>query len=208
MKTIKLLTLALFFITFISCDDDNDIQLIEVTAETYTNLDATFEGGRDQMTGILHPVTGDFGKFNFATGATTTSTTDWDIAFRGTDIIINGGVSFGATDEPTRTGIGAAYIANMPIADVTEVDLTLLAQDSATGYVITSDWYTYNGATMILSANAGITLVIKTHDGNYAKVQILSYYKDNPASPNAFTDEERYYTFNYVYQPNEGVTTF
>ena len=45
-------------------------------------------------------------------------------------------------------------------------------------------------------------------DGKYAKVEILSYYQGAPDSPDAFTDQSRYYTFNYVYQPNSGETTF
>jgi hypothetical protein len=49
-------------------------------------------------------------------------------------------------------------------------------------------------------------LVFRTHDGKVAKVEILSYYRDAPAQPNAFTDEARFYTFRYVYNPNEGET--
>jgi len=49
-------------------------------------------------------------------------------------------------------------------------------------------------------------LVIRTHDDKYAKVEILSYYKDAPAEPDGFVDESRFYTFNYVYNPNEGQT--
>ena len=39
-------------------------------------------------------------------------------------------------------------------------------------------------------------------------MEILSYYKDAPENPDAYTDETPYYTFNFVYQPNEGVTSF
>jgi len=49
-------------------------------------------------------------------------------------------------------------------------------------------------------------LVIRTHDGKYAKLEILSYYEN--AEPNATFDNYRYYTFDYVYQPNEGETSF
>ena len=40
------------------------------------------------------------------------------------------------------------------------------------------------------------------------KMEIQSYYKDAPESPNPFTSQGQTYTFNYTYQPNEGVTTF
>ena len=39
-------------------------------------------------------------------------------------------------------------------------------------------------------------------------MEILSYYKDAPAEPDAYTSESPYFTFNYVYQPNDGVTPF
>ena len=212
MKTIKLLTLAVLFITFASCDDDNDIQLIDVTSETFSNLHAPQQGGIDQM-GNPIPISGDFAKFDFASGLITTSGTEWDIAFRGTTIIINGGVSFGATDEPERTGNGAVYIASGTMTSITDVNSISFIQDSATGYAITTGsgngWYTYAGApTHLISPTPGKILVIKTRDGKYAKVEILSYYKDAPSNPDAFTDIDNYYTFNYTYQPNEGVTEF
>ena len=54
---------------------------------------------------------------------------------------------------------------------------------------------------MIITPIAGVTLVIRTADGKYAKMQIISYYKDAPQliDPNGQT---RMYTFRYVYQPN------
>lgn len=214
MKTIKLLVLATAFIGFTSCDDDkNDIQLIDVTSETFTNLYAPLIGGYDQM-GNFTPFSGEFTKFDFATGITTTSETEWDIAFRGLDIIINGGVSSGAPDEPARTGNGAVYIANTTIDLVTDVNLTLFTQDDISGYAIPGDgngWYTHlpNPVNLII-ANPGKILVIKTRDGKYAKVGIISYYKDAPenADLDSMVNEPRYYTFNYEYQPNDGVLTF
>ena len=56
----------------------------------------------------------------------------------------------------------------------------------------------------IVSPIPGKVLVFRTRNGNYAKVQIISYYKDAPSNPDASSDESRYYTFNYVYNPNEG----
>lgn len=114
----------------------------------------------------------------------------------------------GTTDEAERTGNAAAYIATGTLASVVSVNSESLEQDSVNGYVL-SNWYTYAGPpTHLISPTAGKILVIRTHDRKYSKVEILSYYKDAPDIPDAFVDEERYYTFNYVYQPNEGVTTF
>lgn len=201
-KTLKLLSLFVIAITFTSCssdDDDNQTQL-QIEAETVSNLYAPQNGGQGQ------PVSGEFTKFSFASGATTTSSTDWDIAFRGTSIIINGGTSSGTTDEAERNGNGGAYITTDTFANVTEVETDSFLQDSETGHVL-SNWYTYAGPpTHEISPTPGKILVIRTHDGKYAKVEILSYYED--AQPNAEYNNYRYYTFNYVYQPNEGETSF
>ena len=154
------------------------------------------------------PVSGPFVKFNFKTGKTTTSDTDWDIAFRATTIILNGGESSGTTDEPTRTGQAAAYIASGTLEDITSVDASLFVQDSASALAITTGsgngWYNYTGPPdHLIKPIPGKILVFRTADGKYAKVEILSYYKD----ANKDLDSS-YYTFNYVYQPNTGVTSF
>ncbi|WP_445732154.1 HmuY family protein [Mariniflexile sp.] len=207
MKTIQLVTLVTLFIGFTSCNsDDNTTPLLEVESQNISNLYAPQEGGQGQ------PVSGQFAKFDFATGQTTTSGTEWDIAFRGTTIIVNGGVSLGTTDEPERTGNAAAYIANGTMASITDVDASLFTQDSNTGYAIASGsgngWYLYDSQANLITPIAGKILVFKTRNGNYAKVEILSYYKDAPSNPKVAVDEGRYFTFNYVYQPNEGVITF
>ena len=207
MKTIKILALFVLTAFFASCDDNDTVTLLEVESETVSNLHAPQQGGQGQ------PVSGEFTKFDFETGAITTSTTDWDIAFRGTSIIVNGGVSLGTTDEPERTGDAALYIVDATFAGVAGANDNLLTQDSASGYAIPTGsgngWYSYAGPpTHLINPIAGKVIVIKTTEGKYAKMEILSYYKDAPANPNAFTDESRYYTFNYVYQPNEGVAIF
>ena len=206
MKTIKFLTIALAMTSFLACSDDSD-DLLPVVSITVEDLHAPQEGGMGQ------PISGPFTKFDFDTGMETDSETDWDIAFRATDIIVNGGSSMGTIDEPTRNGDGGAYIAMGTMADVTEVDVSLFTQDSENGYAIMSGsgngWYTYTGPpTFLVTPTAGRILVFKTADGKFAKVEILSYYQGAPDSPDAFTDQSRYYTFNYVYQPNSGETTF
>jgi hypothetical protein len=210
MKTIKFLTLLAIFIGFSSCsNDDDDSVILEVESETVLNLFAPQEGGMDQM-GNPIPVSGAFTKFDFSSGATTTSETEWDIAFRGTSIIINGGVSYGATDEPERNGNAAAYIANGTFAGVVSVNTSNLEQDSVNGYVL-ADWYTYTGPpNHLILPTAGKVIVVRTRDGKYAKLEILSYYKDAPEeiSAEAAANDARYYTFDFAYQPNDGETTF
>ncbi len=208
MKTVKLFTLLTLFIVTSSCSNDNDDEIfLQIETNSVMNLHAPQTGGMDQM-GNPVPISGEFTKFDFSTGTTTTSDTEWDIAFRGTSIIINGGVSSGSTDEPERTGNAAAYMATGTIASVKAVNTSLLEQDSVNGYVL-SNWYTYAGPpTHLITPTAGKIIVVRTQDGKYAKIELLSYYKDAPENPDAYTDEERYFTFNYVYQPNEGELTF
>ncbi len=208
MKTFKLFTLLALFIAFTSCSNDDDgTTILEVESRTVSNLHAPQTGGIDQMGNPL-PISGEFTKFDFSTGLTTTSATEWDIAFRATSIIVNGGVSLETTDEPVRTGNAAAYIATGTMVSINSVDSSSLEQDSVNGYVM-AQWYTYAGPpTHLIAPTPGKILVIRTRDGKYAKVEILSYYKDAPDNPDAFVDEERYYTFNFVYQPNEGDITF
>lgn len=204
---------SLVFLTFVliahtSCSDDDALpQLSPVEADLVSNLFAPQTGGQGQG-----PISGEFTKFDFATGGETTSDTEWDIAFRGTTIIVNGGESQGTTDEPGRTGNAGAYIALSTFDEVTDVEEELFDQDSVSELAISTGsdngWYNYNFMTNVVSPLAGRILVFRTRDGKYAKVEILSYYKDAPANPDGFVDESRYYTFNYVYQPNEGVASF
>ncbi len=205
-KVVQFLTLLIICVVFTSCGDDDEVPLLEVASETFSNLHAPQTGGQGQ------PVAGAFTKFDFSSGEVTTSDTAWDIAFRGTSIIVNGGNSLGTTDEPNRTGDAGVYIATGTMASILEVDVNAFQQDSDTGYAIATGsgngWYLYNPQAFLITPMAGKILVFKTRNGNFAKVEILSYYKDAPSDPDVTTDESRYFTFNYVYQPNTGITTF
>lgn len=205
MKTLKSSLLLLLAITFMACDNDDEPQVIlEVESSTMTNLHAPQETDRTVNPPV---VSGDFVKFSFADGSITESATEWDIAFRGTTILVNGGTTTGISEEPERTGVGAAYIQDGVFAEVNAINELVLMQDGVNGPAIQTGsgngWYNYNPATRIITPIIGRTLVIKTHDGKFAKMEILSYYKDQDES-----QEGRYYTFNYVYQPNAGSISF
>lgn len=194
---------------FVSNSDDNDDTqaLAPLITGTISNLHAPQEGGQGQ------PISGAFTKFDFETGQITTSDTDWDVAFRGTTIIVNGGTSQGTIDEPNRTGNAAAYIATGTMSSVTSVEIGSLVQDSTTALAIPSGsdngWYNYAGEpTFLITPLTGKIIVFRTTEGRYAKMEILSYYENAPANPDAFVDPSRYFTFNYEYQPNNNVTIF
>jgi len=202
----RTLLMFLSVIAFISCQKEEVVELKELESSTVVNLFAPQAGGQGQ------PISGPFTKFNFKTGQVTESATEWDIAFRGVTIIVNGGASQGTPDEPARSGTAAGYVATGTMADIVNVEESLLKGDAVEDTAIPSGsgkgWYTYNPVTHLITPTPGKILVFRTHDGKFAKVEILSYYKDSPANPDAFTTPSRYFTFNYVYQPNEGVKKF
>lgn len=209
MNIFKFLTAVSLVLALSSCssDDDAAVPLLEVESETVTNLYAPQLGGRGE------PISGAFVKFDFDTGSETTSETDWDVAFRGSTLIVNGGITTGTTDEPERTADSAVYLAQGSLGSIAEVNTSLFKQDTAEGPAIATGsgngWYNYTGEPHhLIQPIPGTILVFRTSEGKYAKVEILNYYENAPEDPNAFSDGTPYYTFDYVYQPNEGVTTF
>ncbi len=126
------------------------------------------------------------------------ASTKWDLAFRTTIILINGGVS--------GPGSGAAQIVDGIFEEVLEAPAEGWDIDTASRKAIPTGsgngWYNYNPTGFTVTPIPGRVLLIRTADGKYAKVRILNYYKDAPATIDPFSDKERYYTFEYVFQPN------
>ncbi len=184
-------------IGFTSCDKDNTVTPDPIKSDTAKDIAAD----PTTTTSTGQPATtGKFAFFSFKNGSVASSdsaSTKWDIAFRATTIIVNGGVS--------GPGQGAAQVLTGIFSDIKEAPASGYTQDASTGYAIPTGsgkgWYNYNPATNIISPIAGKVLVIKTADGKYAKMEILSYYKGAPATPDA-NSVGRYYTFRYVYQPD------
>ena len=117
-------------LVFISCSkEDDSVPLLDVISNQITNLHAPQNGGSGN--GPPTPISGEFTKFDFSAGSVTISDNDWDIGFRGTSIIVNGGVSLGTTDEPSRTGDGAAYIACLLYTSPSPRDATLSRMPSS-----------------------------------------------------------------------------
>jgi len=118
------------------------------------------------------------------------ATSKWDIGFRATTIIINGGVS--------GPGNATAQVVSGVYNDLGQAPESGYTTDAAATKAITA-WYTYNMDTHIISPTAGKFIVLKTAGGKYAKLEISSYYKDAPVPPIA-TSVSRYYHFRYVLQ--------
>ena len=200
MQRLNLL-LAVLILFFTSCEksSNNDI-IIDEDVITFVELNAS-----QYDVNILDSlVTGKFEKFSFSEGDTVIHD-NWDVAFSGTTIIVNGGDSY-SVNQPERTGNAAVYIATGVMTDIRTVDLSKLEQDNTSGPAIIDDlgiseqgWASYDMSTHILSPIPGRILVFRTHDNKYAKMEILYFYDTtNPTPSNG--DFGGFYTFNYVYQ--------
>ena len=214
MKKQILLTLGLIgVLTFTACskDDSNPPENTQNQSIQFSNLHAPQDTDYTQNPPAA---SGPFVKFDFSTGAITISETDWDIAFRGTSILVNGGSSSGIIDAPERNGNAGAYIVDGIFDEISSINTGAFAQDGPDGLAIPTGsgngWYTYDGSQLTIRPIPGKVIVLRTADNKYAKIEILSYYKD---APQVITDQIalndlRYYTFNYVYQDDANATGF
>ncbi|CAA0169059.1 heme binding lipoprotein precursor HmuY-family [Tenacibaculum maritimum] len=153
--------------------------------------------------------TGKFTKFSFKEGKQVDGD-NWDIAFRATEIIVNGGKKGKLLEDIDRTKEASmALLSKRTFESLVEVPSDVVfKQDAIDELAIptgsNNGWYTYTLATHSISPIAGKVILVKTIDGNYAKLEILSYYKDKTFSQ----ESSRYYTFNYVYNPIKGDKNF
>ncbi|MCF2873109.1 MULTISPECIES: HmuY family protein [unclassified Tenacibaculum] len=197
MKQLKtLLVLAIISFVATSCSDNDTSVVKSVEAKTISNL---YAPQVSDYTVTPPVISGDFTKFSFKEGKVVTGD-NWDIAFRGLRVIVNGGSKYGLTDEPERTGNASLAVVNSEFSKVLMAPADSEFKQDGTGVyalpISGAGWYTY--AAGVVKTNAGVIIVVKTIDGNYAKMEIKSYYKD------LTSNEPRYYTFDYVYNPNVG----
>ncbi len=206
---LSLVIIAGFVATFIGCSENEDP--LPVIATTFSNLAADPGTGFNPTTGQPTGLTRQFTFFSFKTGDvvahTDSATNKWDLGFNGTTIIVNSATSGpGTTQAQIISGIfdelttapADGYKSDNDVAPIAGAPNANLAIPTGSG----QGWYTYDGANMVNKPTAGKIIVVKTSEGRFAKMEILSYYKDAPANP-TFNNTARYYTFRYVYQPNE-----
>jgi hypothetical protein len=149
------------------------------------------------------PSTGKFTLYSLKDNAVISNadsaTNKWDIGFRSSTIIVNGGA--------IRKGSGGGYIHTGLFDELKEIAANqgFATDESATTLAIPTGsgkgWYNYDPSNNWISPIAGKVLVVKTGEGKFAKIEILSYYKDAPSTPSP-TAASRYYTFRYVHQPD------
>ncbi|MFJ1383245.1 HmuY family protein [Capnocytophaga canimorsus] len=134
-------------------------------------------------------------KYSFSKN-TVVESDQWDIAFNGYTIIVNGGTSPNA-DKIAITGKGALYITEGTLENVTSVELEKLKNHT----VNYTDWGQYGGGTHMVTPIAGKIIVIKTYEGQYVKMRIDSFYKDKgdqKPGANYKNTELGYYSFTFI----------
>jgi len=153
--------------------------------------------------------------FSFKTGQVVpnsdSASLKWDVAFRSTSIIFNSGTSgpgnagvvfaSGTFDEVTEAPESGYAIDNSPAA------FAVSSRALASGATPTNEWWQNTGSSQstIVSPIAGRIIIVRLAEGGYAKMEILSYYENAPATINNTVDKDRFYTFRYLYQPNGGL---
>lgn len=206
MRAFALSLLAVAAFGLAACDGSDPIDPTPLAASTAADIPADPATGHDPNTGAPIGTTNQFTFYSLREGRIVLSSTaenradsastDWDIAFRGTTIRINGGTS--------GPGMGGAQVLTAAFDEVTEAPADGYTQDTAGAPAIPTGsgngWYTY--ANNVVSATPGRVLIIRTADGRYAKVRILGYYRGNPATVDPNTAQDRYYTFEYIFQPD------
>ena len=139
--------------------------------------------------------------------------TVWDIGFRGTTIIFNGGESgLGEAsaqilsqlfDEVVEAPAGG-YVTDGENTDCPQVQTPVGPVPGSTLAICTGSdngWYNYDADSGLISPIPGRTIVMKTATGNYASLRILSYYLGNPNPPDP-DKPSRHYTFEFIVQPD------
>ena len=184
--TAGMLSLSLFTLVSCSKDDDNTVTppVVAVETKTVANVDAD---AANKGSFTLYSLVD-----NKVIPNSDSATTKWDIGFKATTIIINGGTSGpGKAEAQVITGVFSQLVT----APETGYTTDAAAKKAITG------WYSYNMTTHVISPVTGTVIVLKTANGNYAKLEVTSYYKDAPATPDQ-NSISRYYNFRFAYQPD------
>jgi hypothetical protein len=121
----------------------------------------------------------DWAYFDFSSDAKTEASLDsldWDIAFKRTDVITNGG-------ETNPAGFGAAVdlgVVPLQEADVAGAGFLTDVVDEERGLESPAlhSWYSYNWITHVVSSH-GHTYGVRTATGELALIILLSYYCDD-----------------------------
>jgi hypothetical protein len=220
MKMFKSILFSLIVLgfagSFSSCSN-NDPAPVALSAVVYKDLNADYAplvfGSNPALPPTRPAEKKKYTLFSFKTGQlvanTDSATTKWDIGFRSTSIIFNGGTSGPGTASAI---VQKAIFDEVKLAPTTGYVLDNKATNSfavssapfVTGVTTTTNNWWFNSGSQtstIVTPIAGQIIIVKTTEGRYAKMEIQSYYKGAPTTVNNLLDLDRYYTFKYIYQP-------
>lgn len=198
MKNIKILFISLIAIStfFYSCKKDNSDNNSGSTEKTYV-VDATnptkwvyFSFNSGDTLKVIDPL----------------NSTDWDLAFKNTNIRTNSGKSGkgqgGAFLTNTQNASGFSTLVSVPgdvqfTYDDTMKVIVYMGYANDTVNSALYSWYSYDHLTHLIVPSNNI-YIIKTASGKYAKLWIKNYYKDSDLAMG-------YLKFTYFYQPDGSV---
>lgn len=145
--------------------------------------------------------TGKFTFFSFTTGEEVvvedSATTNWDIAFSGTTVILNGG-----TKGPST--VAAQFVTPSTFLEITEAPTTGYSLYNISG---SGSWYNYypganNSGPHTIVAIDNKMIVVKLANERYVKFQMLNYYQgapnDVPIAGTPYTGVGKYLSFRYT----------
>ena len=220
----RILLAALVGTLTLSACDSADPEPVAIQATLVTDVPSDPSVERDPLTGQTLP--GTYSLYDLDANTLVLSSEDdgdraadstgtaWDIGFNGTTVILNGGTSgdgdvvgqlltettFAELDEAPADGYLADGENTCP--SVSTPGGTFPGAPLVVCSGSDNGWYNYAPQQNLISPLAGRVLVLKTSEGNYAKLRFLSYYLGNPTAPDGQTDESRYLSFEYVLQPD------
>jgi hypothetical protein len=127
--------------------------------------------------------------FDFSRGAVVESPAprDWDLGFRRHDVLVNGGEGF-AGDGGAIALEGVAFESLAAVPDSGYLPSTAGRDSTNPAF---AKWYDYGFTSHLLEPRPRV-YAIRTADGRYAKLEIVSYYCPEAVSGCM--------TFRYVYQ--------
>ncbi|TFG66809.1 MAG: hypothetical protein E4H28_00690 [Gemmatimonadales bacterium] len=118
-------------------------------------------------------------------GAITVAANAWDIGVKRHRLVVNGGEGF--------AGVGGVQRVEVLFDDLSEAPASGYDRSHVTGGGDTinatlDDWYSYDFFSHLLEPMPDATFVVRTAEGNYAKLRVLSYYCPGP-EPGCLTIE-------------------
>lgn len=196
----QLLTLFILTSVLFTACSDNDSDDLSFSGEFVTANN--FQAGNN----------GSYTFYDLNTNAAVTdsNSTAWDLAFTDDG---RGGLAILTNSGTSGPGNGGAIVLDVDISEVNEVPSDdQFTVDTGTTLAITStpnvtgSWFVYTGESDPIRAilpKDPHTILIRTGEGDYAKLEIISYYEGNPdtSTPEFANMMTRptggYYTFRF-----------